>query len=221
MIVSDLEAQDMIRRVEANSKKKLPVDTLFSDINIENKKLNNPEAFSEIVNILRMKVKNNRVIFLKGNIPSSKNSKEIQSMFTGKSACCNSPYIKNAVRDYTCTKCHKSCELGKVPRLGNSKVVEEYIKNNSQQYIDNRPLFLELIKDLPKPIYSIRDSNRRFDFINEMQIVCDLLVTHNWVADDDCLNLIPVHLGFHKDSVNPGMILTVLKDYPDKLISLV
>ena len=222
MGMTELQAQQLQNNVLKHSGK-LPVDTLFEDINKENAKLKNPDAYNDVIQLLRARFKNNQAIFLKGNVPSLKNSKEIRQMFTGKSSCCNASYEKLAVKMYKCTKCGKSCELGTRTILGNSKVVDEYIKEHSQQYNDYRPLFLELIKEQPLPcyigMYFIRDSNRRFDFNNATGIITDLIVDHGWLKDDDVLNCIPVYLGHHK-SDNPGVIIKPLSEiYKKDLIN--
>ena len=207
-----------------NKRKPLPEDTLFEDINTENKKLNDPAGDSAMINLLRIRFKEGKTIYLHGNIPSSKNSKEIMSMWTGRSECCNAEYDR---KTKICSKCQKVTKSGKRPVLHNSKVVQAYIENNSQQYINNKSLFIRLSKDHQKPLfvgfYIIRDSARRYDYINCMQIICDLMVKHEWISDDDVLSIIPVFLGTHKDQASAGAIVRVLdsNNYNEQLIKLI
>jgi len=60
--------------------------------------------------------------------------------------------------------------------------------------------------------YFVRDSKRKFDIINAMQIVQDLLVAHDVIEDDDASCLIPYPLQidglwYHVDKNNPGCFL--------------
>lgn len=127
------------------------------------------------------------MIFIKGNCPSLKNSKRIVS-FRGKGG------------KYT-------------PRLLPSLTVEKYVKNHENEYLINKPEFLKIIKEKQLPIklglFFVRDSKRKFDFINAAQIVQDLMVKHGWIEDDNCDNIIPVFLGYKVDPKNPGVEITI------------
>lgn len=199
--------------------------TLFPGMDLKKEVKVEANQYSDILTLLRIRFKEGKAIFLKGNIPSLKSSQEIMQMNTGKSMCCNAEYIKNAVKDYTCTKCHNKCQLGKKPILRHSSRVQEYIDSNSQQYIDNRPLFLELIKDQQKPIYIgiyfIRESQHRWDFHNAIQLVADTMSKHGLIPDDDVSNLIPVYLGSHHDKGHAGGIMIILNtiNYQNYLLS--
>ena len=220
MGISAKDAEQLQHNVSKHQIKPSSDSSLFPEIM-------NPERYNDIVMLLRIRFKEGKAIYLKGNTPSSKNSKEIMQRPTGKSMCCNAPYIKHAAYDYTCTKCKNKCQLGKLPILTNSKVVQTYIENHAQDYIDNRPLFLNLIKDQKKPIrlgvYFIRDSNRRFDVGNACQIITDLAVKHNWLSDDDAKNVTCDFLGYHVDKNSCGVIIKILdsEKYLETLISLI
>lgn len=224
--ISKEQALQLQRNVD-NKRKPLPTNTIFPEINQENEVLNNPDAFNDIVTLLRIRFKEGRAIYLKGNIPSLKSSQQIRQMFTGKSACCNAPYIKNAARDYTCTKCHNKCQLGTRARLDHSDRVQEYIETNSKQYIDNRPLFLSLIKGQKLPVYMgiyfIRESKHRWDFHNAIQLTADLMTKHSLIPDDDVNNFIPVYLGSHHDKERSGAIMIILdtENYQKYLLSAI
>lgn len=121
------------------------------------------------------------MIFIAGNIPSSKNSKQ----WTGK------------------------C-------LISSKTVREYMNKFAYQFnsLENKKNFKEMLNEKQKPykvgFYFIRDSKRKFDYINIAQIVQDLMVKNGWVEDDNCNELLPVFLGYEVDKENPGVKITVL-----------
>lgn len=131
------------------------------------------------------------MIFIKGNTPSSKNSKRIitiTSKNTGK----------------------------KTTRLINSEVTEKYIRNSKADWILNKNNFKKMIKDKEKPykieLYFIRDSKRRFDYINAAQIVFDLMQSYGYIDNDDSQNIIPVFKGFEVDKARAGVEIRVLKE---------
>lgn len=198
--------------------------TLFPGMDLKKEVKVETNQYSDILALLRTRFGEKKAIFIRGNLSSSKNSKEIMQMFTGKSECCNAEYDR---KTKICSKCKQVTKSGKRPVLHNSKVVQEYIETNSQQYIDNRPLFLELSKDYQKPLfvgfYIIRDSARRYDFINCMQIICDLMVKHGWIGDDSTDFIIPLFLGNHKDPAKAGVIIKILdtNKYLEELIKLI
>ena len=124
------------------------------------------------------------MIFIQGNTPSSKNSKQFVTLKNGKTMLLNS---KN------CTK---------------------YIKESKGDWIKNKTEFLKMLKDKEKPykieLYFIRDSKRRFDYINSAQIVFDLMQSYGYIDDDDSNNVIPVFSGFEVDKSRAGVEIRVL-----------
>lgn len=123
------------------------------------------------------------MIFLKGNVPSSKNSKQ----WTGR-------------------------------MLINSKTVRNYLKNYGKQWEEKAEEFKESIKknNLEKPykigMYFIRDSKRKFDYINVAQLPQDLMVKYNWLNDDNCDEIVPVFLGYEVNKENTGVYISLIID---------
>lgn len=126
------------------------------------------------------------MIFIKGNTPSSKNSKQFVTLKNGKTM------------------------------LLNSKTVQKYIKESKVDWIKNKTEFLKMIKDKEKPykieLYFIRDSKRRFDYINAAQIIFDLMQEYDYIEDDDSTNVIPIFKGFEVDKAKAGVEIRVLKE---------
>lgn len=122
---------------------------------------------------------NYKTIFIKGNVPSSKNSKH----WTGK-------------------------------MLINSKTVMKYKKYSADDWWRNGIKFKEMIKGKEKPyrigFYFIRDSKRKFDYINAAQLPLDLMQEYDWLDDDNMENVIPVFLGYEVDKENPGIRIEIL-----------
>lgn len=117
-------------------------------------------------------------IFIKGNVASSKNSKQ----WTGKF-------------------------------LVNSKTTQKYIKLSRQEYILNKDKFLEMTKNLPLPykvkFTFIRDSKRKFDYVNPCQTVLDLMKKYEWIKDDNCDIIIPSFGEYSVDKNNPGVYIDI------------
>lgn len=120
-------------------------------------------------------------IYIKGNVPSSKNSKQ----WTGK-------------------------------MLINSKTVRNYINNYGYQWysLENIELFKNMIKNRVKPykigFYFIRDTARKFDYINAAQLPCDLMIKAGMIEDDNCNEIIPIFLGYEVDKKNAGVKISIL-----------
>jgi putative uncharacterized protein FNV0869 len=126
------------------------------------------------------------MIFINGNTPSSKNSKQFVTLKNGKTM------------------------------LLNSKTVQKYIKESKGDWLVNKNEFLKMLKGKEKPykieLYFIRDSRRKFDYINAAQIVFDLMQHYDYIEDDDSTNVIPVFKGFEVDKARAGVEIRVLKE---------
>ena len=124
------------------------------------------------------------MIFIAGNTPSSKNSKQFVTLKTGKTM------------------------------LLNSKTVQNYIKNSKADWMLNKNKFLSMVKNKSKPykieLFFIRDSRRRFDYINAAQIIFDLMQHYGYIEDDDSTNVIPIFKGFEVDKARTGVKIDVL-----------
>ena len=129
------------------------------------------------------------MIFIAGNTPSSKNSNRIITITNKKTG-------------------------KKTTRLINSEVTEKYIKNSKADWIINKNKFLSMVKNKSKPykieLFFIRDSRRKFDYINAAQIVFDLMQEYGYIEDDDSTNVIPIFKGFEVDKARAGVKIDVL-----------
>lgn len=168
-----------------------------------------------IYNELLDMVKRKQAIYIPGNVPSSKNSREIRSVYTGKSDCCNADYIRLQPKKYQCTKCGNLCKIGRRNILGYSKVCQEYIDSKGNEFLDKKIIFDTWNISFPIDIglYFIRDSRRIFDGINAAQIIFDLIQKYKWV-DNDHMDYLRHHdLGYHVGD-NAGFILAILDFTP-------
>lgn len=126
-------------------------------------------------------------IKIDGNIPSLKNSKQIFfNKRTGKSF------------------------------ITASSTVKKYLDSKGYQWEDKNTVkaFKDRLEGLEKPykigFYFIRDSKRKFDYINALQLPLDLMTANGWIDDDNCDEIIPVILGYEVDKTNAGVIIEVI-----------
>ena len=98
--------------------------------------------------------------------------------------------------------------------LVHSKTVRNYIKKTKYDWIENRELFEQLTKDKEMPykveFTFIRNSKRKFDYINPCQTVQDLMVQYEYIQDDNCDCMIPSFGEYKYDKENSGVIIKVL-----------
>lgn len=124
------------------------------------------------------------MIFIAGNTPSSKNSKQFVTLKNGKKL------------------------------LLNSKIVRKYIDKSEMDWRFNKTEFFKMLKGKNKPykieLYFIRDSKRKFDYINAAQIIFDLMQEYGYIEDDDSTNVIPIFKGFEVDKARAGVEIEVL-----------
>jgi len=121
------------------------------------------------------------MIFIPGNVPSSKNGR---SFFRGRS-----------IASASCQKYYKA-----------SKTFWED-KENKKKFIamckgKTAPFVVEFT--------FIRSSRRRFDYINPAQTVQDLMVKHKWIEDDNADYMLPVFKQYTYDKDNSGVFITVI-----------
>lgn len=146
------------------------------------------------------------MIFVPGNVPSSKNSKVATTVGKGK----NTKTV-----------------------LLNSKTVKSYLQNIGIKrfssktgvtgYVTRPNLFKQAVGDYFEDVKYpcvlgfnfVRSSMRIFDIINAMQIICDLLVAHGCIEDDNAKLLIPMPM-----MVN-GSWYSVCKDRPGVYLEII
>ena len=124
---------------------------------------------------------NNELIFIPGNVPSSKNSR-INTK--------HGSFASKTVKTYLNS-------LGIQSYSSSKKLVKGYV--NKPNLIENlREDFLKQTsgKQLPLEIgfHFVRDSKRKFDFHNIIQVVLDLLTAHDIIIDDNMDCVIPFAL---------------------------
>lgn len=122
-------------------------------------------------------------IFIKGNVPSSKNSK----IWTGK-------------------------------HLIWSKAATKYVKDTDKYWRENANIFVnESLKcsftsavPLRVSFKFIRGSKHKFDYVNPLQTVLDLMVRYGWIPDDNADVILPVFEPYEYSKDTPGVLIKIL-----------
>ena len=163
-------------------------------------------------------------IYIPGNVPSLKNSKEIVSLH--KKLLDNEQKIKHVIElpgreplevelmlDMSNTS--KAPVVRKLrPILIPSKAHKKYEKASAMAWRQAAPPFRRLLQGHSKPyklgFYFVRDSKRIFDYGNAIASCEDIMTTRGWIDDDNCQEIMPVPLGYHVDKATTGVYITVL-----------
>ncbi len=95
-----------------------------------------------------------------------------------------------------------------------SKTASRYIKNSTEDWEKNKDDFLKLIEHKEEPYQIlfefIRDSRRRFDYHNAVQLPLDLMQKYGWIRDD-CADVVnPLFAPYSYDKEKPGVYISIL-----------
>lgn len=142
-----------------------------------------------------------KAIFIRGEVPSSKNSKQIIFKYTSKSAWR-----------------HNGRAI--IPFITDSKFTLKYKKEVSGSYQERVMDFKRMCRGIKLPLYIefifIRATKGRFDFNNLTEAPQDLMVANGWIEDDDSTNMLctpPPPPGFIVDKNNAGVIIKLSNIY--------
>jgi hypothetical protein len=131
-------------------------------------------------------------VWIPGNIPSLKNSKQIVSI----------PIMGSK-------KCGACGHLKASPRLVPSKLHKTYEKASANWWKAATSEWLRHAEPLPRPLrigfQFYRDSHRRFDYTNSLDTVQDLMVSNKWIEDDCAEVMLPIVIPYAYSKENPGV----------------
>lgn len=136
------------------------------------------------------------MIFIPGNVPSSKNSR----VKTEKGV-----FHSNTVSKYLRAIGVKSYNM-------RYRSVSEYRQRANVFRLSVGSYFDRVQYPAILGFHFVRDTRRQFDFHNVCQVICDLLVAHGYLKDDSMDYIIPVpHMvngrWYSVDKINPGVFL--------------
>lgn len=142
-------------------------------------------------------------IFLRGNVPSSKNSR-VNGKFFSKTVM---KYLRSiGIQGFSSSK--KTVKGYK--DLSRPNLFEETLRPYFSQHFD---------RDIQNLIgfHFVRNTKRKFDFGNICQILLDLLTAHDMIDDDSADKVLPVPLSldgkyYSVDKDNPGVYIEILRD---------
>jgi len=104
-------------------------------------------------------------------------------------------------------------------RLIHSKATMRYIKASKGQWIENKEQFHNMLKGKKKPYmigyHFVRGTRHKYDWVNPVQTIQDLMVSYGWLEDDNVDIMFPKPLKIngnhgHYDKENPGVYIKVL-----------
>lgn len=141
-------------------------------------------------------------IFIPGNVPSKKNSKQIG-------------YRTN----YGSGKKLMYCGKPVTPIIISSAITLKYEKAKEGYYSGMAPAFRMMVGDLPMPyvveFFFIRETKALFDFGNACQVILDLMQKHGWVGNDSIDHILPIPrlngVAWTVDKQNAGVIIRIVK----------
>lgn len=94
-----------------------------------------------------------------------------------------------------------------------SKATKRYQKEAMDYYYLHAEEFRAVTKDLPKPLVIdfefVRDSHRKFDYVNPLQTAQDFMVTAGWMDDDNADEIIPRLVPYRYDKQVPGVYISI------------
>ena len=120
---------------------------------------------------------NTEVIWIKGNVPSSKNSK---------------------VRTKSGLMIHS-----KQSREYYDATQVDWIDNRMKF----EAMFAKEPKPWYVGFYFVRKSKHKFDYNNANQSLTDLMTKYEWIDDDNADEIKPVFINYHYDKLNPGVYI--------------
>jgi len=139
-------------------------------------------------------------LFIKGNVPSLKNSKVKTSKGIFSSKAVNK-YIRSlGIQSYSSSK----------------KVVKTYVTRKNE-FEKTKEYFSKYLIKTPYKVgfHFVRGSKHKYDFNNANQLIADLMTAHNIIEDDDTTIFLPFPMEINSEyssysKENPGVYIKVL-----------
>lgn len=121
------------------------------------------------------------MIFIPGNVPSLKNSK-----VKAKGGIFASPSVNRYLRSLgiQAFSSRKKTVKGYVDRARPNKLEEFREDIKKMKLGKENPLFIGF--------HQVRDSKRKFDFSNSVEVIQDLFVAHDFIEDDNIEYMFPI-----------------------------
>jgi Holliday junction resolvase RusA-like endonuclease len=125
------------------------------------------------------------MITLYGELYSSKNSRQVVNM-----------------RGRTLVLKSKQCQRGEKEFAPQMEELRDAFISECESQLENR-------KPLKIAFKIYRKTRRRFDYVNIIQSLLDLMVKHNWIIDDNADEILPVFREYEVDKYNPRVEISI------------
>ena len=96
-----------------------------------------------------------------------------------------------------------------------SKTATKYVKDTEKYWKESAIIFVSESLTLATPLKVsfkfIRGSKHKFDYVNPLQTVLDLMVRYEWISDDNADIILPVFEPYKYSKDNPGVVIKILQ----------
>ena len=105
--------------------------------------------------------------------------------------------------------------ITKNKRVISSKLVQYYERWATSLLKEQLSIWQQMVQNKPLPLkvsfYFYRDSKRKWDFVNIVQVIADLMQKEKYLVDDDTKNFIPLYAGEEVTTKKEaGVIITII-----------
>lgn len=171
-------------------------------------KVDPDKVLSEEQILQALNIDSSEAIFIRGEVPSSKNSKRI---FTRHASRSNWKHYGRTV----------------VPFITDSEATTKYKKNKKGEYAERVMDWKRIIAGKKTPLYVefifLRSTKQKWDYNNLTECPQDLMQECGWIDDDDTTIMFPFPPpppGFLIDKNNAGVIIKLSNIYDNNKASL-
>ena len=96
----------------------------------------------------------------------------------------------------------KQCQRGEKEFAPQMEELRDAFISECESQLENR-------KPLKIAFKIYRKTRRRFDYVNIIQSLLDLMVKHNWIIDDNADEILPVFREYEVDKYNPRVEISI------------
>lgn len=125
------------------------------------------------------------MVTLYGELYSSKNSRQVVN-----------------IRGRTLVLKSKQCQRGEKEFAPQMEELRDAFISECESQLENR-------KPLKIAFKIYRKTRRRFDYVNIIQSLLDLMVKYNWIIDDNADEILPVFREYEVDKDNPRVEISI------------
>jgi hypothetical protein len=95
-----------------------------------------------------------------------------------------------------------------------SETSQRYVRDTKDSWIEKKDDWIRMIEGKTFPLIVsfkfIRKSKHKFDYVNPLQTILDLMVKYEWIPDDNADIILPVFEPYEYNKEEPGVYINVL-----------